>query len=114
MLSLRSVPDRYLEKLVKSNVLSMEKVKNIVKNQNVWLNQALKQVDNYIPQPVYFAGLWSGIQQADASVTQWHTGVDLNLLKFIALKSVHVDDDSVRVHCPSNSDYALNFVFLIL
>ncbi|XP_076179560.1 putative 2-oxoadipate dehydrogenase complex component E1 homolog isoform X2 [Ptiloglossa arizonensis] len=109
-----SVPDRYLEKLVKSNVLSMEKVKNIVKNQNVWLNQALKQVDNYIPQPVYFAGLWSGIQQADASVTQWHTGVDLNLLKFIALKSVHVDDDStihpqlVKSHIQSRLKKVMN------
>ncbi|XP_054014443.1 probable 2-oxoglutarate dehydrogenase E1 component DHKTD1 homolog, mitochondrial [Hylaeus anthracinus] len=90
----KSVPDRYVEKLIKSNVLSMEKAKDIVKNHKAWLNRALKQVDNYIPQPAYFAGLWSEMQQADATVTQWDTGVDLNLLKFIALKSVHAEDDS--------------------
>ncbi|XP_076639220.1 putative 2-oxoadipate dehydrogenase complex component E1 homolog [Colletes latitarsis] len=88
-----SVPDRYLEELVKSNVLSTEMAKNIVDTHNAWLNQALKQVDNYTPQPSYFAGLWSEMRQADASVTQWDTGIDLNLLRFVASKSVHVDDE---------------------
>ena len=90
-----SVPNRYLEKLVKANVFSAEEAKNTVQKHNDWLNQALKEVDNYIPQPAYFAGLWKGIQQADASVTQWDTGVDINLLKFIAEKSVRIDDDSI-------------------
>ncbi|CAK9802746.1 Probable 2-oxoglutarate dehydrogenase E1 component DHKTD1 homolog, mitochondrial [Anthophora quadrimaculata] len=90
-----SVPDRYLDKLVKNDVLSMDKAKNIINKHNKQLNEALNQVDNYIPQPAYFTGLWSGIQQADASITQWDTGVDLSLLRFIAEKSVHIDDDSI-------------------
>lgn len=95
---IRSVPDRYLDKLVKNNVLPMEKVKNIIENHKAKLNQGLNEADNYVPQPTYFAGLWSEIQQADASVTQWDTGVDLSLLRFIAEKSVHIDDDSVRTY----------------
>lgn len=92
------MPDRYVEKLVKNNVLSTEKVTNIIENYNTRLNQALNNVDNYIPQPAYFSGLWSGIRQAEATVTQWDTGVDLNLLKFIGEKSVHNNDDSVRTY----------------
>ncbi|XP_033198783.2 2-oxoadipate dehydrogenase complex component E1 [Bombus vancouverensis nearcticus] len=90
-----SVPDRYLDKLVKNNVLPMEKAKNIIEDHKAKLNQGLNEADNYVPQPTYFAGLWSEIQQADASVTQWDTGVDLSLLRFIAEKSVHIDDDSI-------------------
>lgn len=109
----RSVPNRYLEKLVKANVFSAEEAKNTVQEHNDWLNQALKEVDNYIPQPAYFAGLWKGIQQADASVTQWDTGVDINLLRFIAEKSVCTDDDSVRSHCMFASHSAPDFHFQI-
>ncbi|OAD60605.1 hypothetical protein WN48_05122, partial [Eufriesea mexicana] len=89
-----SIPDRYLDKLVKDKVLSMTKAKDIIKNYNAKLSQGLNEVDNYIPEPAYFAGLWSGIQQAEANVTQWNTGVDLNLLRFIAEKSVHIENDS--------------------
>lgn len=88
----------------------MEKAKGIVEEHNAWLNRALKEVDNYIPQPAYFAGLWKGMQQADASVTQWNTGVDLNLLRLIAEKSVHVENDSVRVHCMLILYRSLNFL----
>lgn len=90
-----SVPDGYLDKLVKNNILSMEKAKNIIEDHKATLNQGLNKADNYIPKPSYFAGLWSEMQQADARVTQWDTGVDLNLLRFIAEKSVHIDDDSI-------------------
>ncbi|XP_076247619.1 2-oxoadipate dehydrogenase complex component E1 isoform X1 [Calliopsis andreniformis] len=90
-----SVPDQYLKELVEANVLSMKKAKTITEKHNAWLSQALKEVDNYIPQPTYFSGLWKGIQQADANVTQWETGVNLNLLKLIAEKSVNVENDTL-------------------
>lgn len=76
----------------------MEKAKNIIEDHKAKLKQGLNKADDYIPEPSYFAGLWSGMQQADAKVTQWDTGVDLSLLRFIAEKSVHIDDDSVRIH----------------
>lgn len=85
-----------MNKLIENNVLSTNKVKNIIDNYNSQLNQSLNEMDNFILQPTYFAGLWSGIKQAEASVTEWDTGVDLNLLKFIAEKSVYIKDDLVR------------------
>lgn len=87
-----------MNKLIESNVLSTNKVKNIIDNYNSQLNQSLNEMDNFIPQPTYFEGLWTGIKQAEASVTEWDTGVDLNLLKFIAEKSVHIKDNVVRIY----------------
>nr|XP_003706992.1 PREDICTED: probable 2-oxoglutarate dehydrogenase E1 component DHKTD1 homolog, mitochondrial isoform X1 [Megachile rotundata] len=89
-----TIPDQYAKKLAETNVLSAEKAKSIVENYSARLDQALKEVDTYIPQPVHFTGLWSGMRQADASITEWDTGVDLNLLNFIAKKSVHVHDNT--------------------
>lgn len=86
-----------MNKLIESNVLSTNKVKNIIDNYNSQLNQSLNEMDNFILQPTYFEGLWTGIKQAEASVTEWDTGVDLNLLKFIAEKSVHIKDNVVRI-----------------
>lgn len=86
-----------MNKLIESNVLSTNKVKNIIDNYNSQLNQSLNEMDNFIPQPTYFEGLWTGIKQVEASVTEWDTGVDLNLLKFIAEKSVHIKDNVVRI-----------------
>nr|XP_034185843.1 probable 2-oxoglutarate dehydrogenase E1 component DHKTD1 homolog, mitochondrial isoform X1 [Osmia lignaria] len=88
-----TIPDRYLKKLNEANVLSKTEATSIVENHSARLDRALKEVDSYIPQPVYFTGLWSEMRSADASVTQWDTGVDLNLLSFIAKKSVHVHDE---------------------
>lgn len=87
-----------MNKLIENNVLSTNKVKNIIDNYNSQLNQSLNEMDNFIPQPTYFEGLWTGIKQAEASVTEWDTGVDLNLLKFIAEKSVHIKDNVVRIY----------------
>lgn len=96
LFSHRSVPDRYLDTLVKSNIFTLEEAKRTIDDHSAWLNQALKQVDAYVPEPACFEGFWKGMQQAEASVTQWDTGVDLGLLRFVAEKSVRVDDDSVR------------------
>lgn len=106
LFSIRSVPDKYVNKLIENNVLLTNKVKNIIGNYNSQLNQSLNEMDNFIPQPTYFAGLWTGIKQAEASVTEWNTGVDLNLLKFVAEKSVHIKDDLVRIcHYESLNKY---------
>nr|XP_031847818.1 probable 2-oxoglutarate dehydrogenase E1 component DHKTD1 homolog, mitochondrial [Nomia melanderi] len=93
-----SIPDRYVSRLVESNVFTVEKAKSTADSHTAWLNQSLKQVDCYVPQPTYFTSLWTGMRQADATLTHWDTGVDLNLLKFIGGKSVHVDDDDLAIH----------------
>ncbi|XP_015608357.1 probable 2-oxoglutarate dehydrogenase E1 component DHKTD1 homolog, mitochondrial [Cephus cinctus] len=89
----QSIPDRYLENLIESNVVTPEEGKSIIQKHTDYLSQALMQVDNYIPQPTYFMGKWSKMKQASSAVTTWETGVDVNLLKFIANKSVQLQSD---------------------
>ena len=93
---LRSIPDRYLEKLSESNILTKGEGKSIVEKHTSWLAKALSEIDNFVPQPTYFTGWWSRLKQAESAVTTWNTGVDLNLLQFIANKSVHFKDSLVR------------------
>ncbi|XP_015114177.1 probable 2-oxoglutarate dehydrogenase E1 component DHKTD1 homolog, mitochondrial [Diachasma alloeum] len=88
-----SVPDLYKAKLEDSGVLTKSTTEEIVSNHTNFLGNALKQVDNYIPQPSYFTHRWAGFQQAQSSLTSWDTGVDLGLLKYVASRSVKVQDD---------------------
>ncbi|KAK2579350.1 hypothetical protein KPH14_008300 [Odynerus spinipes] len=92
-----SVPDHYVEKLINSNVLTKAEKENIIKKHNTWLSEALKQVDNYVPEATYFSGRWTGIKQAENSINQWDTGIDIDLLRFIGEKSVHVDTN-LNIH----------------
>lgn len=87
-----SVPDSYLEKLSELNVLSKEEGKSIVEDHTTWLANALRQTDNYLPEPTYFTGWWSRIKQADSAVTTWNTGVDTSLLQFFGNRSVQFDN----------------------
>lgn len=89
----RSVPDLYREKLEESGVLTKEETEAIISKHTDFLSKALKQVDNYIPQPTYFTHRWQGFQQAQRSLTSWDTGVDVGLIKYIANKSVKLHDD---------------------
>ncbi|XP_035740721.1 probable 2-oxoglutarate dehydrogenase E1 component DHKTD1 homolog, mitochondrial isoform X1 [Vespa mandarinia] len=92
-----SVPDRYVEKLIKSNILTKAKKENIVKEHNKWLSEALKQVESYVPEASYFSGRWTGMKQAEPNITQWDTGIDIDLLRFIGERSVHVETN-LNIH----------------
>lgn len=81
-----------MEKLVNSQILTTDEVKSIVAEHTSWLAESLRQVDSYIPEPVYFGGRWSEMTQASATVSKWNTGVDADLLKFIGSKSVQYDE----------------------
>ncbi|XP_015189575.1 PREDICTED: probable 2-oxoglutarate dehydrogenase E1 component DHKTD1 homolog, mitochondrial [Polistes dominula] len=86
-----SIPDRYVEKLIESNILKKTEKENIVKEYNKRLSEALKQVENYIPEAIHLSGSWTGMKQAEHSITQWDTGIDIDLLRFIGERSVHVE-----------------------
>lgn len=94
----RSVPDRYVEKLIKSNILTKAKKENIVKEHSKWLSEALKQVENYVPEASYFLGKWTGMKQAEHNITQWDTGIDIDLLRFIGKRSVHIETNFVSIY----------------
>lgn len=88
-----SIPDAYLEKLSKSNFLTKEEGQAIVNDHTSWLTNALRQADAYHPDATYFTGWWSRIKQADSAVTTWNTGVNSNLLQFVANRSVQFQDN---------------------
>ncbi|XP_014469454.1 PREDICTED: probable 2-oxoglutarate dehydrogenase E1 component DHKTD1 homolog, mitochondrial isoform X2 [Dinoponera quadriceps] len=89
-----SIPDRYAEELINANILTRENVRNSVENYTAWLNRILKESTEEAPrQRDYLTGRWTGIKQAEANVTQWNTGVELSLLKFVGKKSVEVPAD---------------------
>ncbi|XP_014218375.1 probable 2-oxoglutarate dehydrogenase E1 component DHKTD1 homolog, mitochondrial [Copidosoma floridanum] len=96
--SRRSIPDRYLDELSRKSVMSAEEGEAIVKEHWAQLTEALQRVDDYVPQPSYFAGRWSQLGQADSSVTTtWDTGVETSLLRFVASMSVRCPDE-LNVH----------------
>nr|CAD7392524.1 unnamed protein product [Timema cristinae] len=79
--SRRTVPDMYAAELVKLGVLTNDDVANIVETHNGWLSEELKKVDTSKPE-------WSGLKQAPAAVTTWDTGVEQQLLRYVAARSV--------------------------
>ncbi|KAJ1528513.1 hypothetical protein ONE63_006920 [Megalurothrips usitatus] len=83
-----SVPDAYASDLVRRGVLRQEDVDRTVADHTAWLNEKLKSTDNFVPKPTYFQRQWSSVRQAGAAVTTWDTGVDVQLLRHIARKSV--------------------------
>nr|CAD7445064.1 unnamed protein product [Timema bartmani] len=73
--SQRTVPDMYAAELVKLGVLTNDDVTNIVETHSGWLSEELKKVDASKPE-------------APAAVTTWDTGVEQQLLRYVATKSV--------------------------
>uniref|UniRef100_A0A0C9RMD5 CG1544 protein n=1 Tax=Fopius arisanus TaxID=64838 RepID=A0A0C9RMD5_9HYME len=88
----KSVPDLYRAKLEDSGLYTKDQTEEIISKHTTVLANALKQVDNYVPQPSYFTHRWAGFQQAQSSLTSWDTGVDLELLKYVIKKSVTVEE----------------------
>lgn len=46
-------------------------------------------------QAVHLQKQWTGIVAAEANISQWDTGVDLGLLKYVGNKSVTLPKDFV-------------------
>lgn len=88
----RSVPDAYAADLVQRGVLAQADVDKTVSEHTAWLNGKLKAVDTFEPKPTYFQRQWSSIEQAGSAVTTWDTGVDVQLLRHVARKSVAVPE----------------------
>ncbi|XP_026279929.2 2-oxoadipate dehydrogenase complex component E1 isoform X1 [Frankliniella occidentalis] len=84
----RSVPDTYGSELVDRGVMKKGELEKIVADRMEWLNDKLKKIDSFVPKPTYFQRQWSSVEQAGAAVTSWDTGVDVQLLRHIARKSV--------------------------
>lgn len=59
------------------------------------MKNALENVNNYKLQFNYFTHRWENLKQAQANLTEWDTGVDLNLLQYVIEKSVDIKENFV-------------------
>ncbi|PSN50780.1 putative 2-oxoglutarate dehydrogenase E1 component DHKTD1 [Blattella germanica] len=89
----RTVPDLYLDAVIEEGVMTKDEANKIVSEHTEWLNNILKHIDTYTPPETFLRKHWAGIHQADAAITTWDTGVDLNLLRYVGEKSVTFPDD---------------------
>lgn len=82
------------------NVLTRGSVESTVASHTEWLNKALKESEGDTSREldrIHLGGRWTGLRQADElNLTQWDTGVELELLKFVGERSVQAPADFVR------------------
>lgn len=102
--------------MISSNILTRESVKNISENHATWLNKALKESakDASRESLDMYLGRWTGIKQAEDNVTQWDTGVELDLLKYVGNKSVQVPPNFVRMHKSIKNQFYIIIPFFII
>ncbi|KAK0098905.1 hypothetical protein PV326_000066 [Microctonus aethiopoides] len=91
--SRKSIPDKYYETLNKTGILNKEEHDEIIDKHNRQLKNALENVNNYKLQFNYFTHRWKNLKQAQANLTEWDTGVDLNLLQYVIEKSVDIKEN---------------------
>ncbi|XP_055449795.1 2-oxoadipate dehydrogenase complex component E1 [Psammomys obesus] len=88
----KSIPDTYAEQLIASGLMTQEEVADIKAAYYTKLNDHLANVAHYSPPATNLRACWQGLVQPEACVTTWNTGVPLELLRFIGMKSVEVPE----------------------
>ncbi|KAK7821099.1 hypothetical protein U0070_020461 [Myodes glareolus] len=89
----KSIPDTYAEHLIASGLLTQEEVSDIKASYYTKLNDHLTNVAQYSPPVTNLQAHWQGLVQPEARITTWDTGVPLDLLRFIGVKSVEVPEE---------------------
>ncbi|KAB1253919.1 putative 2-oxoglutarate dehydrogenase E1 component DHKTD1; mitochondrial [Camelus dromedarius] len=89
----KSIPDTYAEYLTASGLMTQEDVSDIKASYYAKLNGHLTNMAHYSPPATNLQAHWQGLVQPEACITTWNTGVPLDLLQFIARKSVEVPEE---------------------
>uniref|UniRef100_A0ABK0LN58 2-oxoadipate dehydrogenase complex component E1 n=1 Tax=Rattus norvegicus TaxID=10116 RepID=A0ABK0LN58_RAT len=89
----KSIPDTYAEHLIASGLMTQEEVSDIKASYYAKLNGHLANVAHYSPPAPHLQARWQGLVQPAACVTTWDTGVPLELLRFVGVKSVEVPEE---------------------
>jgi probable 2-oxoglutarate dehydrogenase E1 component DHKTD1 len=93
--SLSSIPDHYWKQLLDDGLVTQES-SNFVKDYHEMLNQSFKESEKYVPQSTNLQAQWEGFEQPSTSqITEWDTGLPVDLLKYIGGKSVDVPEGFV-------------------
>lgn len=89
----QSVPDNYSKKLMDEGIWTIETANDIVNNYLQYLNNEFKHIDSYQPQPNHLQKKWANYIQVGNSISKWDTGISLDILKFVGIKSVHIPEN---------------------
>ncbi|XP_011402465.1 PREDICTED: probable 2-oxoglutarate dehydrogenase E1 component DHKTD1, mitochondrial [Amphimedon queenslandica] len=91
---LKTIPDTYWEE----NVESFGDVSSLTQSYYDELNNYFKEVDNFKSEESNFKCQWKDmVQPAASGISEWDTGLDIGLLKYIGERSVAVPK-GMRVH----------------
>lgn len=84
-----TMPNSYARK-----VLDEEEYLATTKLYNGYLAEQLQLANSYKPVNTNLQGLWHGLVHPSSSmVTKWDTGVDLDILRYVGIKSTNVNAD---------------------
>ncbi|ELW64976.1 putative 2-oxoglutarate dehydrogenase E1 component DHKTD1, mitochondrial [Tupaia chinensis] len=89
----KSIPDTYAEHLIANGLMTQEEVSEIKASYYAKLNDHLTNMAQYSPPATNLQAHWQGLVQPEARITTWNTGVPLDLLRFVGVKSVEVPKD---------------------
>lgn len=89
----KSIPDTYAEHLIANGLMTREEVSEIKSSYYSKLNDHLTNMAHYSPPATNLQAHWKGLVQPPACISSWNTGVALDLLRFIGVKSVEVPEE---------------------
>ena len=82
---INSVPDEYLK--ANEGLMDTEKVAKTVAEHSAMLNEHFRQIENFSPKRQNLKRQWETMKQPGESLTQWDTGLPLDLLRYVCLIS---------------------------
>ncbi|XP_067943733.1 2-oxoadipate dehydrogenase complex component E1-like [Watersipora subatra] len=87
------LPDRYATDIIAEGVCSKEEVDKAEATWKDYLNKQHDLLETHQPTARHLEKQWSGLVQPSADRSTWDTGVSVDLLRYIAAKSVSIPDD---------------------
>nr|CAH0103087.1 unnamed protein product [Daphnia galeata] len=90
-----SIPEAYYKKLVEEGVMDQEAYQMLLANHTNQMSLAFKEADSYSPAatPTYSQvgeEQSKSLKTATEDVTSWDTGVDLDVLRWVGARTVHI------------------------
>uniref|UniRef100_A0A8C7GV64 2-oxoadipate dehydrogenase complex component E1 n=1 Tax=Oncorhynchus kisutch TaxID=8019 RepID=A0A8C7GV64_ONCKI len=95
--SRKSTPDSYADQLISEGLMTEEERVAIRTAHYGMLNDKLTNMIFYSPPPMNLQGRWGGLEEPQARVTHWDTGVPAPLLQYVGAKSVEIPE-GVQLH----------------
>ncbi|KAK2101024.1 putative 2-oxoglutarate dehydrogenase E1 component DHKTD1, mitochondrial [Saguinus oedipus] len=110
----KSIPDTYAEHLIAGGLMTQEEVSEIKSSYYAKLNDHLTNMAHYSPPAPNLKAHWQGLAQLEAHITTWSTGVPLDLLRLVGMKSVEVPRELqmhshlLKTHVQSRMEKVMN------